>query len=345
MGMVSLDGSPGLSPWVKDELPQSQKCVEALRGIQEELANELEGRFEVFDFGLPGGLGALEPDKQLIWLTRGCIWHAIALRAEFKLKLLHTVDGYLSAIDAKNPISTFLLARFMLELVATVSSIDFALEESIKIGLPQWKQRAIIFLVTLFRARYSSSDVKFKSAFADAGIPAELLQPIRIGKAIKELSSRHGFGSAVGLYGTFSNICHHNGSGHKMLSEGVRETNNIVTPRGKQLFIDRKQRAVTMGYPASDFTSHALAMTARPAWWSALSANKLLKELRASPFSDRELRTLTDGRITGVDAVYVETEILPGRSARRNGAKVGRNDVCPCGSGKKYKSCCWDKAG
>ena len=25
---------------------------------------------------------------------------------------------------------------------------------------------------------------------------------------------------------------------------------------------------------------------------------------------------------------------------RRDMAKVGRNDPCPCGSGKKYKKCC-----
>lgn len=24
-------------------------------------------------------------------------------------------------------------------------------------------------------------------------------------------------------------------------------------------------------------------------------------------------------------------------------AKTGRNDPCPCGSGKKYKQCCWNK--
>jgi len=24
-------------------------------------------------------------------------------------------------------------------------------------------------------------------------------------------------------------------------------------------------------------------------------------------------------------------------------AKVGRNEPCPCGSGKKYKRCCWEK--
>ncbi len=29
------------------------------------------------------------------------------------------------------------------------------------------------------------------------------------------------------------------------------------------------------------------------------------------------------------------------RSARlQDGRKVGRNDPCPCGSGKKYKRCC-----
>lgn len=30
----------------------------------------------------------------------------------------------------------------------------------------------------------------------------------------------------------------------------------------------------------------------------------------------------------------------PQQPVRRTGAKVGRNDPCPCGSGKKYKQCC-----
>ena len=28
------------------------------------------------------------------------------------------------------------------------------------------------------------------------------------------------------------------------------------------------------------------------------------------------------------------------RTVRREEPKVGRNDPCPCGSGKKYKNCC-----
>jgi hypothetical protein len=27
----------------------------------------------------------------------------------------------------------------------------------------------------------------------------------------------------------------------------------------------------------------------------------------------------------------------------RKAGKVGRNEPCPCGSGRKYKSCCWEK--
>jgi len=30
---------------------------------------------------------------------------------------------------------------------------------------------------------------------------------------------------------------------------------------------------------------------------------------------------------------------MPGTPITRDGPKIGRNDPCPCGSGKKYKQC------
>jgi preprotein translocase subunit SecA len=36
------------------------------------------------------------------------------------------------------------------------------------------------------------------------------------------------------------------------------------------------------------------------------------------------------------DAVEEQAKAKPVRT----GPKVGRNDPCPCGSGKKYKQCC-----
>ncbi|MGV6827259.1 MAG: YchJ family protein [bacterium] len=37
---------------------------------------------------------------------------------------------------------------------------------------------------------------------------------------------------------------------------------------------------------------------------------------------------------------YVDGEMPKPETQRNEGPKVGRNDPCPCGSGKKYKKCC-----
>ena len=37
--------------------------------------------------------------------------------------------------------------------------------------------------------------------------------------------------------------------------------------------------------------------------------------------------------------LYDEGDIVP-KTVIRTGPKIGRNDPCPCGSGKKYKHCC-----
>lgn len=37
---------------------------------------------------------------------------------------------------------------------------------------------------------------------------------------------------------------------------------------------------------------------------------------------------------------FTSGDILGPRTVRLEGPKVGRNDPCPCGSGKKYKKCC-----
>jgi preprotein translocase subunit SecA len=48
------------------------------------------------------------------------------------------------------------------------------------------------------------------------------------------------------------------------------------------------------------------------------------RQPEASPFAPKPART-------GGDDVI--------KTVRHDGAKVGRNDPCPCGSGKKYKKC------
>jgi preprotein translocase subunit SecA len=43
-----------------------------------------------------------------------------------------------------------------------------------------------------------------------------------------------------------------------------------------------------------------------------------------------------NGEMEG-DGAEVKLELTP---VRREMPKVGRNEPCPCGSGKKYKNCC-----
>ena len=38
-----------------------------------------------------------------------------------------------------------------------------------------------------------------------------------------------------------------------------------------------------------------------------------------------------------------DPEVTVSSTITRKGERVGRNDVCPCGSGKKYKQCCLRK--
>lgn len=49
-----------------------------------------------------------------------------------------------------------------------------------------------------------------------------------------------------------------------------------------------------------------------------------------------------DPILTPEERTQIRHEWVDSKQAK-NPVKAGRNDPCPCGSGKKYKKCCWDK--
>jgi uncharacterized protein len=68
-----------------------------------------------------------------------------------------------------------------------------------------------------------------------------------------------------------------------------------------------------------------------------------------APISEEQREKLIVGAAAGVSGIYryFQAQRLleePGRSGsttfRRATPKIGRNDPCPCGSGKKFKQCC-----
>lgn len=65
-------------------------------------------------------------------------------------------------------------------------------------------------------------------------------------------------------------------------------------------------------------------------WWACFNRDEALKERRL---------TGTEGK-EGNENWKEETGQFINAPVRREAPKVGRNDPCPCGSGKKYKKCC-----
>ena len=68
----------------------------------------------------------------------------------------------------------------------------------------------------------------------------------------------------------------------------------------------------------------------RPARRRAMTS---LDEMEAQ-FQKRKQRELDQARMAGAGEMMAVQQVV------RGGDKVGRNDPCPCGSGKKYKKCC-----
>ena len=71
-----------------------------------------------------------------------------------------------------------------------------------------------------------------------------------------------------------------------------------------------------------------------------LFAIQIAREQEAPEMKTERRQTFVLSRGDGAATPGGETEDGRGVTVRREGKKVGRNDPCPCGSGKKYKKCC-----
>ena len=62
-----------------------------------------------------------------------------------------------------------------------------------------------------------------------------------------------------------------------------------------------------------------------------------------------EAKKMFQSLLEAIDAMFCEmvmkTEVKKEVEVSCTSKKIGRNDPCPCGSGKKYKKCCWPKFG
>ncbi|MDD2224551.1 MAG: preprotein translocase subunit SecA [Candidatus Shapirobacteria bacterium] len=79
---------------------------------------------------------------------------------------------------------------------------------------------------------------------------------------------------------------------------------------------------------------------------SQFEYNLVRKLYRLEPVTDPNLipKNVTEGRGDSMsENPQAEPELPPKQVTIKNDQVIGRNDLCPCGSGKKYKKCCYPK--
>jgi hypothetical protein len=93
------------------------------------------------------------------------------------------------------------------------------------------------------------------------------------------LSSIEDFSSAKNDYDLLSNVCHHNGSGHRLFHRGLRKTLQVVPPKGPAIHMRTPDNAVTIEYPSEKATRAATNQTAGLAYHCAKRVSELLDNL------------------------------------------------------------------
>jgi hypothetical protein len=95
------------------------------------------------------------------------------------------------------------------------------------------------------------------------------------------------------------------------------------------------EAGVTLGIAASGVSDPGVRAVA--AEWIELASVSGGERLQT------EMRRLLAGPLTAVLPEREPPRVVSGYTVRRAVVKIGRNEPCPCGSGKKYKRCCAEK--
>jgi hypothetical protein len=344
MGTLESDEEK-IGKWSAKDFKEADSFFNSLKAFRDRIIKGLSQPAEFFE---PNYKLDHESRKDSIrkikFFNQTALAHSLLLRHELGLKLLSVIDGYIAAVDQKNVVLVYLSARYALELLATVNFITDELKTAKAVELKDWQGRGTRFLLTLCRGRYSSSDPKIAELMKSVGVSDNAVKPIRIGIAIKHLGQNENFKSAIDDYDFLSNVCHHNGSSHKLFHRSLRLTDTVRLPSGD--FIKRASPgwAITLEYPPLRAYRVAVVQTSRLVVACAAWIDTMLQEFLLVPFSEQDCSTVTNGALTN-SLGYHSFRKATTRSNQMDIAstRTGRNDPCPCGSGKKFKRCCLQK--
>lgn len=321
----------------EEELRRAREAIAAIKAFRAQ-ATRLTKATEFFDqLHYVDHSDRKDRIRKIKYFNQSALMLSRLAKHEFGLKLIATIDGYLSAIEAANPVLTYLTARYLLELLAITNFVVSELEAARATSLNDWIGRGERFLSVLYRAKYSTSDPYIATELRKLKFASSSLSPMNITEAVKRLAGTKFFPTAQKDYDFLSNFCHPNGSAGHLFYKSFRHTNHIVNSDGMTEMTAEPSETIILEYPSTLGGNSALRHTAEMMLSCVSWIDTLLNQMPLVPFDDGEVKTMTGGVLTRAAPI-----ITPDGLKRQAGAtkQIGRNSPCSCGSGKKYKLCC-----
>jgi hypothetical protein len=304
------------------ELAIRQKYRESKELIEPGLVLNLDAR---------GG----DPTREFKHLHQMCMLHSLGFRAQNEIKMGYLIQAYVTAAEAKNPIGVFATARAALEQHAFLEYVARRLEAVRAASAPDWRARGMKFFDVVVRAKFGTSDPQKTQKLAEQGFDAP--KPYHVITCLEHLAKQVEFTWAQAHYDFLCDYLHPNLSSQTVAVTGIRMGTHV---RGDDMrtLLSRSPTAIqNYEYPSTAWSSFAIERTSTQALANVDAALDLLRVTPDSPFRAEEVLQST-GSALGMPFIPPSSSQRPESGAPRPTA-VGRNDVCPCGSGKKYKKC------
>jgi HEAT repeat protein len=190
-------------------------------------------------------------------------------------------------------------------------------------------------VVAKLETAYAGDDPFYRMAIAES--LAQVKHPLAESALIRLLSAETSESAITGVATALCDLC---------TTEGLEPLRQVVIAgRYDAKFADVKELLITVA-TMTDYAPPELPE------WKAQMKDPVYKKKQRDDFLvsfgmneqmvDQFRKYLLSDPIEGPEeepAVLPRSLAAPG-TIRRSQAKIGRNDPCPCGSGKKYKKCC-----
>jgi hypothetical protein len=295
------------------------------------------GAFELPEAAMKLDLAPREGDTTRLakYLQQMSLFHNEAFRRSSQIKSAYLIEGYLQMVDALNPLGIYGFARSLLEFHAFAAHVSAQLQRIATDPARTWRDRGIAFFHFLIRARFGTSSPSKLAILLKDGVPDAHLKPIHVNDCVRHLEKAED-GRYAWIREYYDELCdfvHHNLSSQQAGSVALRTGDRIVSTGGGMVIMKSPGPIVRYEFPATFRGQEAVAGTAHRVLENARGAIDAVNRIRESPFTPEELMTLTGSR-------FGLPELRPRRRAIRPTARIGRNEPCPCGSGRKWKRCC-----